>query len=489
MGPVRDGRKPDGRQTPLARSRLRRGGVEVADPFSAALRALETAGARFGDIRTEQRRGFVVRMANGQIENVNEARRSGWGIRAFVDGAWGYASGTSGKATDWVAAAKKATTIAKANAAAGVPKTTLRGIPTASKTYKAALRIEPADIGGEEKVALARELCDAMAGDRVPSTQGFYNESEQRCELANTAGARLAWREVRIRLGGQAIAQEGDRQEMAVEIQDASAGWEFIKTLDPAAFGRALGQEARERLAAIKPPGGLQTVILDPDASGLLAHEVMGHASEGDEIVKQRSFLSKVVGKRVGSNLVTMIDDGTLPHGHGTIPVDSEGTPAHKTTIIDRGIYRGYMQSLETAGSLKVKPTGNGRAQDFGRRVWVRMTNTYFAPGKDAKDDILADTKDGILTKSWVSGMEDIVGGGFQAVTQSGFLVKDGEIGTRVRGMTLTGKALDILKSVDRVSKEFAIQGGTCGKGEADDFVPVGTGGPYMRAKVVVGGG
>ena len=461
----------------------------MADPWSAVLRALESAGATFGDVRTEDRRAYAVRMANGQIENVNEMRRSGWGVRAFVDGAWGYASGTSAKSSDLVAAAKKATAIARADAAAGVPKTKLRGIPSGSKTYKAALRIEPADIGGEEKVALARELCNAMAGDRIASTSAFFNEAEQRCELANTAGARVAWREVRVRLGGQVIAQEGDRQEMAVEIKDAGAGWEFIKTIDPVAFGQEMGREARERLKAIKPPGGLQTVILDPDAAGLLAHEVMGHASEGDEIVKQRSFLSKVVGKRVGSQLVTMYDDGTLPGGHGTIPVDSEGTPAHKTTIIDRGVYHGYMQSLETAGSLKVKPTGNGRAQDFGRRVWVRMTNTYFAPGTDSKDGIVEDTKDGILTKGWISGMEDIVGGGFQAVTQSGFLVKNGELADRVRGMTLTGKALAILKSVDRVSKEFTTQGGTCGKGEADDFVPVGTGGPFMRAKVVVGGG
>jgi TldD protein len=461
----------------------------MTDPFSAALRALEKAGATFGDLRTEDRRAFAVRMANGQVESVNEMHRSGWGVRSFVNGAWGYASGTSGRASDLVVAAKKATAIAQANAAAGVPKTTLRGIPTGKRTHKAACRIDPADIGGEEKVSLARELCQAIAGDRVASTLGFYNEADQRCELGNTAGARVAWREVRVRLGGQAIAQEGDRQEMAIEIKDASAGWEFIKTLDPVAFGQEMGREARERLQAIKPPAGLRTVILDPDASGLLAHEVMGHASEGDEIVKQRSFLSKVVGKRVGSGLVSMYDDGTLPGGHGTIPVDSEGTPAHKTTIIDHGIYRGYMQSLETAGSLKVRPTGNGRAQDFGRRVWVRMTNTYFAPGRDAKDAIIEDTKDGILTKGWISGMEDIVGGGFQAVTQSGFLVKDGELGPRVRGMTLTGKALAILKSVDRVSKEFAVQGGTCGKGEADDYVPVGTGGPYMRAKVVVGGG
>ena len=461
----------------------------MTDAFSAALKALERSGAKFGDVRSEERVAYAVRMSNGQIENVSQLRRVGWGLRAFVDGAWGYASGTSFRSPDLVAAAKRATDIARVNAAAGVPKASLRGTPTGTKTYKAAVRIDPVDIPGEEKVAVAREADQAMKGESIASTAGGYTESSVAYELANTAGAHVSWREVRMRLFAQAIAQEGDRQEMAFEVRDASAGWEFMKSLDAAAFGREMADEARARLKAIKPPGGLQTVILDPDAAGLLAHEVMGHASEGDEIVKQRSFLSKVVGKRVGSALVTMYDDGTFPGAHGMIPVDSEGSPARKTCIIDRGVYQGYMHSLETAGALKVRPTGNGRAQDFGRRVWVRMTNTYFAPGKDSRDVILEDTKDGVLTKGWISGMEDIVGGGFQAVTQSGWLVKDGELAERVRGMTLTGQALSILKSVDRVSKDLVLSGGNCGKGEADDFVPVGAGGPFMRAKVVVGGG
>ncbi len=461
----------------------------MADLFPAALRALEAAGAQFGDIRTESRDAFNVRMTNGQIETVGRMHRSGWGLRSFVDGAWGYASGTSTKSADLVAAARRATAIAKANAAAGVQKTSLRGLPDGRKTYRAACRIDPADVSGEDKVALVTELDKALTGGGIASTTAFCNDSDVRYELANTAGARVSWREVRVRLFAQAIAQEGDRQEMAFDGRDASAGWEFIRTIDPAAFGEEMRTEAKERLNAIKPPGGLRTVILDPDASGLLAHEVMGHASEGDEIVKVRSFLSRAVGKRVGSDLVTMYDDGTFAQGHGTIPVDSEGSPARKTRIIDHGVYRGYMQSLETAGALRARPTGNGRAQDFGRRVWVRMTNTYFAPGRDRKDAIIEDTKDGVLTKGWISGMEDIVGGGFQAVTQSGWLVKNGEIAERVRGMTLTGKALSILKSVDRVSNDLILSGGTCGKGEADDFVPVGAGGPFMRAKVVVGGG
>ena len=456
--------------------------------MSAAVRALEKAGTGFGDVRTEDRSAFVVRVANEQIQSVNEVHRRGWGIRAFVDGAWGYASGTSGRSTDAVQAARKAVAIARRGAAAGVPPSKLRKMPSTAITLEPKVRIEPRDVAGEEKVAAAMEVCRSEKRQEVANTNASYADSDWTFELANTWGACLKWREVRIRIAGQAVAGEGDRRESAFDFRDGTAGWELVKALDLAAFGRGLAQEAVEMLGAAKPPAGLMPVVTDPGVSGLLAHEVMGHASEGDEIVKKRSFLTDQVGKKVGSSLVSMYDDGTYPAAHGSIPFDAEGTPAHKTKVIDRGIYRGFLHSLETSGVLKARPTGNGRAQDFGRRVWVRMTNTYFGAGRDKKDEILEETKSGVLTRKWISGMEDPVGGSFQAVTQSGFRIQKGEVGERVRGMTLTGNALSILNSVDRVSKEISLDGGSCGKGE-EDYVPVAAGGPYMRCKIVVGGG
>src|SRR2546426_581659 len=434
--------------------------------MSAAVRALEKAGAGFGDVRTEDRRAFVVRVANEQIQSDNEVHRRGWGIRAFVDGAWGYASGTSGRSTDAVQAARKAVAIARRGAAAGVPPSKLRKMLSTTITLEPKVRIEPRDVPGEEKVAAAMEVCRSEKREEVANTNASYADSDWTFELANTWGACLQWREVRIRIAGQAVAGEGDRRESAFDFRDGTAGWELVKALDLAAFGRGLAQEAVEMLGAAKPPAGLMPVVTDPGVSGLLAHEVMGHASEGDEIVKKRSFLTDQVGKKVGSALVSMYDDGTYPAAHGSIPFDAEGTPAHKTTVIDRGIYRGFLHSLETSGVLKARPTGNGRAQDFGRRVWVRMTNTYFGAGRDKKDEIVEETKSGVLTRKWISGMEDPVGGSFQAVTQSGFRIVRGEVGERVRGMTLTGDALSILKSVDRVSKEIALDGGPRGEGE-----------------------
>jgi len=460
----------------------------MTDLLTSAVRELEKRGASFGDVRLEDRSTFLVRIVNEQIQTMNQVRRRGWGVRAFVDGAWGYASGTSNSASAVREAARKATAIARTNAEAGVPKSRLRKMPSRTKSVEPPLRIDPRDVSVEEKIAAAMEVCRAQRMDRISSTTAATMHADVRFELANTWGAHLSWREVRARLFAVPVAAEGDRHESVTKFVDGTGGWEIVKDVDGGAFGREVAAEAVEMLSAAKPPSGLMTAVVDPGVAGLLAHEVMGHSSEGDEIVKARSFLTGQVGKRVGSSLVTMYDDGTYAGAHGTIPFDAEGTPSHKTAIIERGVYRGYLHSLETSGVMKARPTGNGRAQDFSRRVWVRMTNTYFAPGKAPKDELIEETKSGVLTKNWVMGMEDPVGGGFQAVTQSGFLIEDGEIGPRLRGMTLTGKALEILKSVDMLSKEFALDGGTCGKGD-EDYVPVSAGGPYMRCKVIVGGG
>src|SRR5256712_11462196 len=138
--------------------------------MSAAVRALEKAGAGFGDVRTEDRTAFVVRVSNEQIQSVNEVHRRGWGIRAFVDGAWGYASGTSGRSADTVQAARKAVAIARRSSAAGVPTSKLRKMPSTAITLEPKVRIEPRDVAGEEKVAATMEVCRSQRRGEVAHT-------------------------------------------------------------------------------------------------------------------------------------------------------------------------------------------------------------------------------------------------------------------------------------------------------------------------------
>ncbi|MCL1984115.1 MAG: metallopeptidase TldD-related protein, partial [Methanomassiliicoccaceae archaeon] len=152
------------------------------------------------------------------------------------------------------------------------------------------------------------------------------------------------------------------------------------------------------------------------------------------------------------------------------------------------GIYTGYMHTLESASLMNVPPTGNGRAENFGKRIWARMTNTFFGPGDRTLDDLIADTEHGILCEKMVNGMEDPVGGGFEAKVLRGFLIENGKVKDMLRSFTLTGRALEILRTVDAATKDVVFDGGMCGKG-IEDWVNVSSGGPYCRSSIIVGGG
>lgn len=445
-------------------------------------------GADFADARFEDKRLSTMLVVNDELRDSQDIFKKGVAIRALVGGSWGQSSTSRLDSESMLVAAETAHKMAKHNAGKVRKQVTLEGVGSIKKSVEPHIKKDPRDVDSEEKLSFATDLCKAQkVDDRIVNTNSRYGERLYKYSLVNSLGSELEWEEIRMVAVAQAIAAEGEKREFSYDVDDGTRGYELIDGIDPNEMGSRVGSEAIELLGAIRPPNGMTTVVADPDISGLLAHEVMGHASEADEVVKNRSFLTPMVGKRVATDLITMVDDGTYPGANGTIPFDNEGSPSAHTLIIENGIYRGYMHSLETAAEMGVRPTGNGRAEDYSRRIWVRMTNTYFDKGSDNLDEMIQETKEGILTGRAMRGMEDPVGGGFEAVALKGYIIKDGEVTDPIPNFTLTGSALDILNTVDMVSKEFKLSGGTCGKGD-EDWVNVSSGGPYIRARIVVGG-
>jgi TldD protein len=458
----------------------------MEDMLIKAVRAMQDQGVDFCDARHQTiDRTFIV-MVDGGVRTLDNGHLEGVCLRSRINGSWGYASTVDLGNESVMDACNRAVINAKHGTAKG------KKIPDRKANRSkvpASVRIHPSKVPIEEKVAAIKDLDRAQKiDDRVVNVNSIYREEIKNNLLVSSFGDALQWEEVRARLAAQPVAHEGDRTEFYFDLIDGTKGFEMIKDADIGAFGKRAAEEAIKMLKAKKAPSGLQTVISDPMISGLLAHEVMGHASEADEVVKKRSFLSSVVGKKVASPLITMVDDGTMPGAHGSIPFDDEGTPSSRTTIIKDGVYQGYMHSLETAAEMGAAPTGNGRAQDFGRRVWVRMTNTFFEKGDATLEEMLEGVKLGVLTDHMISGMEDPVAGGFEAKALRGFLIENGEVTDVLRSFTLTGSALEILKTTDAVGKEVMLDGGTCGKG-IEDWVSVSSGGPYCRSKIMLGGG
>jgi len=447
-------------------------------------------GGEFVDARFERRRVKQINVVNGTIRNFTSSVRSGVAVRVKLKGAWGLASTNVPTSDSLKDTAKRAFKLARTSSVYSKANIEIPQIQTVKKALKARVKINPDDVDTDEKLkfVFALDRAQKETDKRITSRTSNYAEISQKFEFANSLGSELSWDEIRTSFSAFSVALEADRREFGADFNSGTVGYELVKETDPNEFGGNVAKEAVEMLSAVAPQSGSLKVIVDPDIAGLLAHEVMGHASEADEVIRRRSFLSEAVGKKVGSSLVTMVDDGTIPKADGSIPYDSEGTPSSRTIIIENGIYKGFMHSIETAAALNAKPTGNGRAQDYNRRVWVRMTNTFFEPQDWKLEEMISDTKNGLLALKAMSGMEDPVGGGFQARALKGYKIQNGEKKELVRSFTLTGKAIDILKTVDAVSKDFRIVGGSCGKGE-EDIVRVGTGGPYMRANIIVGGG
>lgn len=458
----------------------------MQDILQKAVDRMLSGKAEFCDVRFQSLRRLNVVMVDGAVRNLTEDAIEGVCLRARHNGSWGYASTNSSERGAILEAASKAAKNARLGTAKGKRIPEMRG---ERGSHRARVKLHPSKVPLEEKLSLVKDLDQAQRDVKsVVNSNAAYLESIKTTMLANSFNAALEWEEVRGRLNCMSIASNGSRTEVYYDIEDGSGGYEMFKSLDTSKMGLACAKEAERMLSSKKCPSGETTCITDPMISGLLAHEVMGHASEADEIVKKRSFLSDVVGKKVASDLITMVDDGTLQSAHGYIPFDDEGTRSSRTVIIDKGRYQGYMQSLETAADMEVRPTGNGRAQDPHRRVFVRMTNTFFEAGDWKLEEMIEGVKHGVLTDRAISGMEDPVGGGFEAKALRGFLIERGEVTDMLRGFTLTGKALEILKTTDAVGNKLELDGGTCGKG-VEDFVPVSSGGSHCRSRVILGGG
>ncbi len=450
-----------------------------------AVERMRDLGAKFCDARKQSVKSMQIQVVDGAVRSLNTTRSGGVCFRSRSNGAWGYASCPGSEKADIMEAAEAAVHNAVGGTAKG--KGELKGIVTLGKV-KADVGKHPDKVSLKDKLKLVLDLDKAQRVDKkVVNSNAMYLESVKNSEVVNSLGTRVEWEEVRGRLIAQSVASDAGRTEIFYKIKDGTKGFDMFEAIDVEEMGRFTGSEVVKMLSAKKCPSGTLTCITDPTITGLLAHEVMGHASEADEVVKKRSFLTPVVGKKVASSQITMLDDGTFQGAHGMIPFDDEGTPSSRTTIIDKGVYKGYMHNLETATEMGVRPTGNGRAESTSRRVFVRMTNTFFAPGDWNLEEMIEGVKYGVLTDKMISGMEDPVGGGFEAKALRGFLIENGKVTDMLRGFSLTGKALDILKTTDAVGKELKLDGGTCGKG-VEDFVPVSSGGPFCRSKIILGG-
>jgi TldD protein len=219
----------------------------------------------------------------------------------------------------------------------------------------------------------------------------------------------------------------------------------------------------------------------------VLAHEAFGHGVETDMFQKGRARGAHYIGQQVGSPLVTIVDDPTVPQGNGSYFFDDEGQPAAPTVIIKDGVLARGLSDLVSATRLGVERSANGRRESFERKAYARMSNTFFAPGPHTPQELLDSLEDGLYLCQASSGMEDPKGWGIQVSAHYAREYRGGKpTGVVYAPVSITGYVPDLLRDVSMAASDLTLNAGTCGKGWKE-YVPVADGGPHLRTRVRVG--
>jgi len=293
-----------------------------------------------------------------------------------------------------------------------------------------------------------------------------------------------------VRLNVSVTAGEGDRQESGSYGAGGREG--YAAFVDPAAWRGQVDEALRQALINLQAeaaPAGEMEVVLGSGWTGILLHEAVGHGLEGDFNRKETSAFAGRIGERVAAPGVTVIDDGTLAGRRGSLSVDDEGTPTSRTTLIEDGILKGYIQDRLNARLMGVAPTGNGRRESFAHAPMPRMTNTFMLGGDHDPAEILKSVKDGIYAVNFSGGQVDITSGKFVFNCTEAYRVKNGVVGAPLKNVALIGDGPSVLTRVSMIGNDFALDPGIGVCGKAGQGVPVGVGQPTIKIDAMTVGG
>ncbi len=415
-----------------------------------------------------------------EVETVSSGSASGFGVRALYKGAWGFAY-TSDEKKLWETV-ERAVKLSRASSRKPIGAS-LAGKSDARDSTRVKVKKHPQDFSLDEKV----KLCLELAGDRpkgITARDLEYADGWGEGYYVNSEGAALEYFPVRSFLAVSAYSKKNGE---LLKAKDAAAGLKGVELLDGKhAMVKKVFDKALLLQKATLPPKGKTRVVIDSELAGVFAHEMVGHAAEGDTIANGKSILGGKLGRLLGSRHVSISDDPTLPRLFGSYPYDAEGIKAQKTRIVERGRITNFLNSRESASRLKTESTGNSRAESTGHFPIVRMSNTFFEPG-DRSDDELFEGVNGIYALGTKGGVTEPHTGYFQFAAEYGWLVKNGEKTKPLRDITLVGHLVNTLRNVEACGKKSRLgHPGFCGK--AGQNLPVSDGGPHIRIKGVLVG-
>jgi TldD protein len=457
-------------------------------------------GADYADVRRVSNRRESLRVRNGVVVSIGGISESGWGIRVLAGGAWGFAATDEPEALETTGLL--ALEIARASSLALRERVVWPAAPPVTGEWSSPCEIDPFEVPLERKVELLLDATERMRGDdRVAAVEGEMALLGQEKLFVSTEGSRT--RQSRVECGAGIVCSVSDADDAQRRSWPNSyggnaflGGFEVLLGLELAENAPRIRDEALALLAAPPVPAGLHDLVIGSSQMALQIHESVGHPTELDRILGTElslaggSFLD--VGMldrfRYGSPAMTIVADATLPGGCGSFGFDDEGTPASRQLLVEGGLLRGFLSSRETAARIGRSSGGTMRAESWNHLPLIRMTNVDLEPGTVPFEELVADTKSGVLVdtnKSWSIDDRRL---NFQFGCEVAWQIENGRIGRIFKNPVYTGRTPEFWGRLDAVADPAAFRlwcVPTCGKGDPLQVVRVAHGSSPARFRGV----
>ena len=446
-----------------------------------------SAGGEFADLYFEAVTSTSLGMDEGIVKTASQGISVGCGVRVLSGERTGFAYTDDLSAERLLKAARTAALIANGPQTERVQGFTEARTPS---LYPVAGAGGDAEIGAKLKLIERANKAARDFDPRIVQVRVGINDELRRILIAASDGTFASDTQPLARFNVFVIAKDETNTARGTSGGGGRVGLDFFTAeKSPEHFAREAARTAILQLGASAAPAGEMEVVLGPGWPGVLLHEAVGHGLEADFNRKKTSAFAGLIGQKVASSKVTVVDNGTMPGRRGSLNVDDEGNPTQETVLIENGVLRGYLSDKLSSRLMKMPNTGSGRRESYQAIPMPRMTNTYMLNGEDEPGDIIKSVKRGLYAVNFGGGQVDITNGKFVFSASEAYLIEDGVVTAPVKGATLVGNGPEALKYVSMVGNDLALDEGigTCGK--AGQSVPVGVGMPTVKLdRMTVGG-
>lgn len=441
---------------------------------------LLSQGGEYGEIFYERSRTCRMHLEDNKIDKVQWGEEEGVGIRLIKEGKTYYGYTTEITYENLLEIAR---TLARGqgHGPVAIGKRYIKG-------WTLTL-IDPDEMSLSYRAELLHRANQKARsyGDKIKQVLAVLMDKTRDIMVINSLGEWAEDLQKRVVFFVEVVASDGSTLQRGYESVGGTKGFEIFEETPPELVAEKSAKRALLMLSAKPAPAGQFTVVLSGEAGGTMIHEAVGHGFEADLVQKGLSVYKGKLGQKVASELITVIDDGSIVGKNGHFVVDDEGVPSQRIVLIDKGYLVGYMYDRLSAMREGKSSTGNGRRQSYAHIPMVRMTNTYIAAGKDNPEDIIRDTKKGVFVVKMGGGEVNTVTGDFVFEIMEGYIIENGEITYPIRSATLIGNGPKVLQEVDGVGRDLGWSIGTCGKD--GQGVPVSDAQPTIRVKSLTLGG